>query len=54
VVLNAGAALEVAGVSADLDAGMALAASTIDGGAAAATLARWVEVSTAAAEEGDR
>ncbi len=45
VLLNAGAALEVAGAAADLDAGMALAASSIDEGKAAATLERWIAVS---------
>lgn len=52
VLLNAGAALEVAGVAPDLDGGIALAASAIDGGTAASTLERWVEVSVAAAQEG--
>lgn len=46
VLLNAGAALEVAGVVADLDSGIALAGAAIDEGKAAATLDRWVEVST--------
>jgi anthranilate phosphoribosyltransferase len=45
VVLNAGAALEVAGFAASLDEGMATAAAAIDNGDAAKTLARWVEVS---------
>ncbi|MGH2641379.1 MAG: anthranilate phosphoribosyltransferase [Actinomycetota bacterium] len=45
VLLNAGAALEVAGAAVDLDGGMALAASSIDEGKATATLARWIEVS---------
>ena len=45
VLLNAGAALEVAGFAADLLEGMATAARAIDEGDAAATLARWVEVS---------
>jgi anthranilate phosphoribosyltransferase len=45
VLLNAGAALEVAGFAADLIEGMATAARAIDEGDAAATLARWVEVS---------
>ena len=45
VLLNAGAALEVAGVAADLDAGVRLAAASIDEGKAAATLDRWIEVS---------
>jgi anthranilate phosphoribosyltransferase len=52
VLLNAGAALEVAGVAPDLDGGIALAASSIDDGKAASTLDRWVEVSVAAAEGG--
>ena len=51
VVLNAAAALVVAGAAADLPAGLALAAESIDSGAAAATLARFVEVSQQAAEE---
>jgi anthranilate phosphoribosyltransferase len=46
VLLNAGAALEVAGVVTDLDEGIALAAASIDDGRAAATLERWVAVST--------
>ena len=45
VLLNAGAALEVAGFAADLQEGMATAARAIDDGDAARTLARWVEVS---------
>jgi anthranilate phosphoribosyltransferase len=45
VLLNAGAALEVAGFAADLTEGMATAARSIDDGDAARTLARWVEVS---------
>jgi anthranilate phosphoribosyltransferase len=45
VVLNAGAALEVAGAAAGLEAGIALAAASIDDGRAAATLDRWVAVS---------
>jgi anthranilate phosphoribosyltransferase len=45
VLLNAGAALEVAGFAADLTEGMATAARAIDEGEAAATLARWVDVS---------
>ncbi|HEX6399111.1 MAG TPA: anthranilate phosphoribosyltransferase, partial [Actinomycetota bacterium] len=52
VLLNAGAALEVAGVAPDLDQAIALAAASIDDGRAAATLARWVEVSAAAKEGG--
>jgi anthranilate phosphoribosyltransferase len=45
VVLNAGAALEVAGVAADLADGIGRAAASIDEGKAAATLERWVAVS---------
>jgi anthranilate phosphoribosyltransferase len=45
VLLNAGAALEVAGFAADLVEGMATAARAIDDGDAARALARWVEVS---------
>lgn len=45
VVLNAGAALEVAGTAARLDQGMAMAAAAIDDGRAATTLDRWVAAS---------
>lgn len=45
VLLNAAAALEVAGRVDSLGSGLELAAATIDSGAAEATLARWVEVS---------
>jgi anthranilate phosphoribosyltransferase len=45
VLLNAGAALEVAGIAADLDEGIALAAASIDEGKAMSTLDRWVDVS---------
>ncbi|MGZ8581577.1 MAG: anthranilate phosphoribosyltransferase [Actinomycetota bacterium] len=45
VLLNAGAVLEVAGRAATLADGVALAAETIDSGAAAAALDRWVEAS---------
>jgi anthranilate phosphoribosyltransferase len=45
VLLNAGAALAVAGVAADVDAGVALAAASIDEGRASATLDRWIAVS---------
>ncbi|MEX1262811.1 MAG: anthranilate phosphoribosyltransferase [Actinomycetota bacterium] len=48
VVLNAGAALEVAGRANDLTAGISLAAEAIDSGAAAATLDRWVKASAVA------
>jgi anthranilate phosphoribosyltransferase len=49
VVLNAAAGLVVAGVAGDLEQGAALAAHTIDTGAAAGALARLIEVSQAAA-----
>jgi anthranilate phosphoribosyltransferase len=45
VLLNAGAALEVAGAASDLDEGIALASSSIDEGKARATLERWIAVS---------
>ncbi|MCD6022485.1 MAG: anthranilate phosphoribosyltransferase [Actinomycetia bacterium] len=45
VLLNAGAALEVAGAASDLDEGIALASSSIDEGKAGATLERWIAVS---------
>lgn len=45
VLLNAGAALEVAGRVGDLQEGIAAAAASIDSGAAAAALERWVAVS---------
>lgn len=51
VVLNAGAALVVAGAAASLEEGVARAADTIDAGMAAATLAKFVEVSQQAAQE---
>jgi len=47
VVLNAGAALVVAGVAADLDEGVALAEAAIDDGRAVATLTDFVRVSQA-------
>ena len=47
VVLNAGAALMVAGFASSLDEGMATAARAVDDGEAAKTLARWVEASNA-------
>jgi anthranilate phosphoribosyltransferase len=50
VILNAGAALEVAGVAADLNEGLVLAGGSIDDGKAAEALDRWIEVSDAAAE----
>src|ERR671914_1161981 len=42
VILNAGAALEVAGAATDLETGIALAAASIDDGRATTTLNRWV------------
>jgi len=51
VVLNAGAALVVAGAVATLDEGIAAAARAIDSGAAASTLDRFIEVSQAALSE---
>ncbi len=45
VLLNAAAALEVAGAAGSLAEGVAVAARSIDTGAAAATLERWVAVS---------
>src|SRR5215213_1237878 len=45
VLLNAGAALEVAGFAGSLEEGMATAARAIEDGDAVKTLARWVEVS---------
>ncbi|HEY6565936.1 MAG TPA: anthranilate phosphoribosyltransferase [Actinomycetota bacterium] len=45
VVLNAAAALEVAGRAASMEEGLATASETIDSGAAEATLERWVETS---------
>lgn len=50
VVLNAGAALVVAGVAADLGAGIAAAAESIDSGAAAAALTSLVSESNAQQE----
>ena len=51
VVLNAAAALVVAGRADSLEEGLALACESVDSGKAAATLARFVEVSQKAAEE---
>lgn len=45
VLLNAGAALEVAGFATNLEEGIATAARSIDEGAAAAVLERWVAAS---------
>jgi anthranilate phosphoribosyltransferase len=47
VVLNAGAALKVAGFAETLEEGMATAALAIDDGEAAKTLTHWIEVSNA-------
>jgi len=47
VLLNAAAALEVAGRASDLATGIQLAATAIDTGAASATLDRWVTASNA-------
>jgi anthranilate phosphoribosyltransferase len=47
VLLNAAAALEVSGRVPTLEEGLRIAAAAIDTGAAAATLDRWVKVSTA-------
>lgn len=49
VLLNAGAALHVAGFAGSLREGMATAARSIDDGDAARTLSAWIEVSNAAA-----
>jgi anthranilate phosphoribosyltransferase len=51
VVLNAAAGLVVAGVAATLEDGLLLAIDSIDTGKAAAALAKFVDVSQAAAEE---
>ncbi len=47
VVLNAGAALEVAGAAGSLEEAIVLAGAAIDDGRAAETLERWVEASQA-------
>ena len=54
VVLNAAAALVVAGKAGDMAEGLTAAASAIDDGRAAAVLGRWVEVSNASSPDGDR
>lgn len=51
VVLNAAAALVVAGSATDLETGLVMAADSIDSGRAAGVLERLVEVSQQAAEE---
>jgi anthranilate phosphoribosyltransferase len=48
VLLNAAAALEVAGIATSLEDGIANATTSIDSGAASRTLKRWIEVSNAA------
>lgn len=50
VLLNAGAALEVAGAAADLHEGLRFASASIDDGKAAATLERWIAVSNAVSD----
>jgi anthranilate phosphoribosyltransferase len=45
VLLNAGAALSVAGAAETIERGIELAAGAIDSGAASAKLERWVAVS---------
>lgn len=47
VLLNAAAALEVAGKAVSLEEGLALAGASIDEGRAGATLERWIAASTA-------
>jgi anthranilate phosphoribosyltransferase len=54
VVLNAAAGLVVGGRAADLAEGIALASTTIDSGAAAEALDRFVAASREAAELGSR
>jgi anthranilate phosphoribosyltransferase len=50
VLLNAAAALVVAGAAPDLAAGVETAAQSIDSGRAAATLERWIAISRSARE----
>ena len=52
VLLNAGVRSRSRASPPTSTAGIALAASSIDGGTAASTLERWVEVSVAVAQEG--
>jgi len=51
VLLNAAAALVVAGRTEDLLQGIAVAAESVDSGAAAAVLDQWVESSNRAAPQ---
>jgi anthranilate phosphoribosyltransferase len=50
VVLNAGAALEIAGAATSIVEGMVLAERSLDDGAAATTLERWVDASNRVGE----
>jgi anthranilate phosphoribosyltransferase len=50
VLLNAAAAFAVAGRATSIEHGLELAATSIDEGAAANTLERWIDASSAAAE----
>ena len=52
VLLNAGAALQVAGFAGSFEEGMATAARAIDDGHAVAVLDRWVEVANAGGNDG--
>jgi anthranilate phosphoribosyltransferase len=52
VILNAGAALRVAGFAESLEEGMATAARAIDDGEAAKTLTRWIKVSNVTSVSG--
>jgi anthranilate phosphoribosyltransferase len=52
VLVNAAAALEVAGAAASVAEGFEAAARSIDSGAAAATLDRWIATSNREAEGG--
>lgn len=52
VLLNAAAALAVAGKAGDIGEGVGIAAESIDSGNASKVLDRWIEVSTAAKAEG--
>jgi anthranilate phosphoribosyltransferase len=54
VLLNAAAALVVAGKASDLGEGLTAAAASIDDGRAAAVLEQWIAVSNAPSPDGDR